>query len=68
MEPVEYRALGWGEEDDVSGMLGRLNELGAEGWEVCGAVRARTGKEVIGMVEPAIHHGQFLLLKRRKAA
>ncbi len=68
VEPVEYMTLGWGEEADVADMLGQLNELGVQGWEVCAAVSSRVSEQVIGQVQPSGHHGQFLLLKRHKAA
>lgn len=68
MEPVEYMTLGWGEEADVADMLGQLNELGAQGWEVCAAVSSRVSEQPVGQVQPSGNHGQFLLLKRHKAA
>jgi hypothetical protein len=68
VEPVEYMTLGWGDEADVADMLGQLNELGAQGWKVCAAVSSRVSDPVVGLVSPSGHHGQFLLLKRHKAA
>ena len=68
MEPVEYKTMTWAA-DDVSRMLEQLNELGAQGWEVCAQGNARTGSKVIGRVPPDLHEeGQLLLLKRHKAA
>ena len=66
MEPVEYMTLGWGEEADVADMLGQLNELGTQGWEVCAAVSSRVSEQVVELVSPTGLHGQFLLLKRHK--
>lgn len=65
MEPIEYKTTAW--TDDVDQMLKQLNELGAQGWEVC-AQEARTGRVVIGRVDPRGHEGHVLLLKRRKEA
>jgi len=68
VEPVEYMTLGWGDEAEVEDMLAQLNELGAQGWEVCAAVTSRVREPVVGLVPPSGPQGQFLLLKRHKAA
>jgi len=65
VEPIEYKTIAC--EDDAARMLQQLNELGAQGWEVCAEANARTGSKVIGRVAPW-HDGQVLLLKRRKEA
>jgi hypothetical protein len=65
MEPIEYKTMTWA--DDAARMLMQLNELGAQGWEVCAQGNARTGRVVIGRVDPR-HEGQVLLLKRHKDA
>ncbi len=67
MEPFEYKTMAW-TTDDTARMLAQLNELGAQGWEVCAQGNARTGSEVIGRVSPELHEAQLLLLKRHKAA
>ena len=67
MEPIEYKTMAW-TADDVAHMLEQLNELGAQGWEVCAQGNARTGSEVIGRLPPGLHEVQLLLLKRHKAA
>lgn len=67
MEPFEYKTMAWAA-DDVARMLEQLNELGAQGWEVCAQGNARTGSAVIGRVPPEVHEGQLLLLKRHNAA
>lgn len=67
VEPFEYKTMTWNS-DDVARMLEQLNELGAQGWEVCAQGNARTGSEVIGRLPPEIHEAQLLILKRRKAA
>ena len=33
MEPIEYKTVA--QADSLAGMLDQLNELGAQGWEVC---------------------------------
>jgi hypothetical protein len=63
MEPVEYKTIAW--TDDATQMLRRLNEFGAQGWEVCAQGDARTGRMVIGRVEPH-RESQVLPLKRHK--
>lgn len=65
VEPIEYKTITWAE--DIARMLEQLNELGAQGWEVCAQANARTGSEVIGRVSPR-HEGQLLLLKRHRVA
>jgi hypothetical protein len=65
MEPIEYKTMAWA--DDAERMLTLLNELGAQGWEVCAQEKASTGRVVIGRVAPR-HEGQVLLLKRHKEA
>ena len=67
MEPFEYKTMTW-TADDVARMLQQLNELGAQGWEVCAQGSTRTGSQVIGRVPPELHEDQLLLLKRHKAA
>ena len=67
MEPFEYKTMTW-TADDVARMLQQLNELGAQGWEVCAQGSTRTGVQVIGRVPPELHEDQLLLLKRHKAA
>lgn len=47
MEPFECKTVTWNS-DDVACMLEQVNELGAEGWEVCAQGTAKTGSEVIG--------------------
>lgn len=64
MEPIEYMTMAR-EGDDVARMLERLNELGAQGWEVCASVLARADRKVIGRTES---HVEVLILKRHKAA
>jgi hypothetical protein len=51
-----------------TGPLKQLNELGAQGWEACAQGNARTDSMVIGRVNPQVHEGHVLLLKRRKEA
>jgi hypothetical protein len=63
MEPVEYKTMAW--TDDAAQMLRQLNEFGAQGWEVCAQGDARTGRMIIGRVEPQ-HESHVLLLKRHK--
>lgn len=65
MEPIEYMTMAR-DDDDIARMLERLNELGAQGWEVCASVHARAGGQVVGRVQP--HQVELLLLKRHKAA
>ena len=65
MEPIEYMTMAR-DNDDVARMLERLNELGAQGWEVCAAVQARVGDHPVGRVQPS--QVELLLLKRHKAA
>jgi hypothetical protein len=67
VEPFEYKSMDWNA-DDVARMLKQLNELGAQGWEVCAQGNTMTGSQVIGRVPPELHEGQLLLLKRRKVA
>lgn len=67
MEPFEYKTMTW-TADDVARMLQQLNELGAQGWEVCAQGSTRTGSQVIGRVPPELHEDQLLLLKRHKVA
>lgn len=64
MEPIEYMSMAR-DDDNVARMLERLNELGAQGWEVCASVHARGGDQV-GRVPR--HQVELLLLKRHKAA
>jgi hypothetical protein len=66
MDPIEYKTMAW--TDDVEQMLKQLNELGAQGWEACAQGNARTDSMVIGRVNPQVHEGRVLLLKRRKEA
>jgi hypothetical protein len=61
VEPIEYRTIA--QADSLTRMLEELNELGAQGWEVCAQASARTGIETVGRVAP--RHG-VLLLKRHK--
>jgi hypothetical protein len=49
-------------------MVKLLNEVGAQGWEVCAQGSAKTGGMVIGRVDPRVHEGQVLLLKRHNNA
>jgi hypothetical protein len=65
MELIEYKTVAW--IDDAARVLGQLNELGAQGWEVCAQGKVKTGSAVIGRVNPR-HDGQVLVLKRHKAA
>jgi hypothetical protein len=65
VEPIEYKTIACA--DDEARMLQELNELGAQGREVCAEANARTGSRVIGRVAPW-HEGQVLLLKRHKEA
>lgn len=65
MEPIEYETVAWA--DDAARMLKQLNELGAQGWEVCAQGNARMGRAVIGRVDPQ-HESRVLLLKRHKEA
>jgi hypothetical protein len=65
MEPIGYQTMDWA--DDAARMLTQLNQLGAQGWEVCAQGHARTGNVVIGRVSPK-HESQVLVLKRRKEA
>jgi hypothetical protein len=65
VEPIEYKTMACA--DDAARMLEQLNELGAQGWEVCAEANARTGSKVIGRVAPR-HEVQVLLLKRHKGA
>jgi hypothetical protein len=66
MEPIEYTTMAW--TDDADQMLKQLNELGAQGWEACAQGNARTDSMVIGRVNPQVHEGHVLFLKRRKEA
>jgi len=61
VEPIEYKTVA--QADSLAGMLDQLNELGAQGWEVCAQASARTGIETVGRVAP---RHQVLLLKRHK--
>jgi len=65
VEPIEYMTMAR-DDDDLARMLGRLNELGAQDWEVCASVHARAGDQVVGRVQP--RQVELLLLKRHKAA
>jgi hypothetical protein len=67
VEPFEYKTMTW-TADDVARMLQQLNELGAQGWEVCAQGSTRTGSQVIERVPPELHEDQLLLLKRHKVA
>jgi hypothetical protein len=67
VEPLEYKTMPW-TADDAAGMLDQLNELGAQGWEVCAQGNARVGSELIGRLPPGLHEVQLLLLKRHKTA
>jgi hypothetical protein len=62
VEPIEYKTIA--RADDLARMVEQLNELGAQGWEVCDHVNARMAKE-IGFLS-ARH--EVLVLKRRKEA
>jgi hypothetical protein len=64
VEPTEYMTMAPG--DDVARMLERLNELGAQAWEVCASVHARADSEVFGRIKP--RQAELLLLKRHKRA
>lgn len=66
MEPIEYTTMAW--TDDEEHLLKQLNELGAQGWEVCAQGDVRTGRVVIGRVDPREHKGHVLLLKRHEEA
>jgi hypothetical protein len=66
MEPIEYTTMAW--TDDAEQMLKQLNELGAQGWEACAQGNARTDRAVIGRVNPRVHEGHVLILKRHKQA
>jgi hypothetical protein len=62
MEPIEYKTVV--RADDVARMVEQLNELGAQGWEVCDHVNTRMANEV-GFVTP---RHEVLVLKRHKEA
>ncbi|MGH3275837.1 MAG: hypothetical protein ACRDNZ_16125 [Streptosporangiaceae bacterium] len=62
MEPIEYKTMV--RADDLARMVEQLNELGAQGWEVCDHVNTRTASE-IGFLT-ARH--EVLVLKRHKEA
>ena len=66
MEPIEYMTLAW--TDDEQQLLKQLNELGAQGWEACAQGDVRTGRVVIGRVDPRGREDHVLLLKRHKEA
>jgi hypothetical protein len=61
MESIEYKTIP--RVEDVARTLEQLNELGAQGWELCGQANARS--EVVGRVTP---WHEVLLLKRHKEA
>jgi hypothetical protein len=65
MERFEYKIMAW--PDDLARMLKQLDELGAQGWEVCAQGNARTGRVVIGRVDSR-RDSQVLLLKRHEEA
>jgi hypothetical protein len=65
MELIEYKTVAW--IADTARVLRQLNELGAQGWEVCAQGNVKTGSAVIGRVDPR-RDGQVLVLKRHKAA
>lgn len=62
MEPIEYKTIA--QADDVARIVEQLNELGTQGWEVCGRATTRAGTE-IPWVTP---RHEVLLLKRHKEA
>jgi hypothetical protein len=62
VEPIEYKTIP--RADDVARMVEQLNELGTQGWEVCGRTTTRAGIE-IPWVTP---RHEVLLLKRHKEA
>lgn len=62
MESVEYQTVAW--TNDAARMLKQLNELGAQGWEVCGHAATRADNEIPWLT--ARH--EVLLLKRRNEA
>jgi len=62
VEPIEYKTIV--RAADVARMVEQLNELGAQGWEVCGRVNTRMAHE-IGFVTP---RHEVLVLKRHKEA
>ena len=66
MEPIEYTTMAW--DDDVARMIRQLNEVGAQGWEVCAQLHRKTGGDVVGRVPHGERDVQLLLLKRHKAA
>ena len=61
MEPIEYKTVA--QADSLARMLEQLNELGAQGWEVCAQASARTDTETVGHVAP---RHEVLLLRRHK--
>jgi hypothetical protein len=65
MQAIEYKTMACA--DDVARMVKQLNELGAQGWEVCAQTSASTGSDVIGRVSLR-HERKVLLLKRRTQA
>jgi hypothetical protein len=65
MEHLEYKVMAW--PDDLAQMLKQLDELGAQGWEVCAQGYTRTGRVVIGRVNPQ-PESHMLLLKRHVEA
>jgi hypothetical protein len=62
VEPIEYKTVV--RADDIESMVEQLNELGAQGWEVCDHVNRRMAHEV-GFVTP---RHEVLVLKRHKEA
>ena len=62
MEPIEYKTIV--RADDIPHLVEQLNELGAQGWEVCDHVNTRMANEV-GFVTP---RHEVLVLKRHKQA
>jgi hypothetical protein len=60
VEPIEYKTIA--RTDDVARMVEQLNELGTQGWEVCGHANARAASEM-PWVTP---RHEVLLLKRHK--
>jgi hypothetical protein len=65
MQAIEYKTMAYA--DDVARMVKQLNELGAQGWEVCAQTSASTGSDVIGRVSLR-RERKVLLLKRRTQA
>jgi hypothetical protein len=62
VEPIEYKTIV--RADDIAHMVEQLNDLGAQGWEVCDHMNTRM-TNTVGRVTP---RHEVLVLKRHKEA